>query len=46
MSEDEPTWEVLKLPPELEIANKNKQSASPKPQENNTKDVSINNLQC
>lgn len=37
---DSSDWEVLKLPLELEIANKNRQSGLPRAQENSAKDVS------
>ena len=40
MSEDQ-NWEVLTLPPELEISAKNKQSAAGKAQETNAKDVGV-----
>ena len=41
MSEEDQSWEVVKLPPELEIATKNRQSAPAKTQDTNEKDVSV-----
>ena len=41
MSEEDLNWEVLALPPELEISAKNKQPATGKAQETNAKDVGL-----
>ena len=41
MSEEEPNWEVLELPPELEIANKNKASAANTVQDASAKYVGV-----
>ena len=41
MSEEEPNWEVLELPPEVEIAIKNKTSAENTVQDASAKDVGV-----